>query len=34
METKYEAIFCIVILILCIASVASDTYNPFIYFQF
>ena len=29
-----EAIFCIVILILCIASVASDTYNPFIYFQF
>ena len=29
-----EAIFCICVLILCIASVASDTYNPFIYFQF
>ncbi len=29
-----EAIYCVAILILCLASVASDTYNPFIYFQF
>ena len=29
-----EAVFCAVVLILCIAAIASDTYNPFIYFQF
>ena len=29
-----EAVFCAAILILCIAAIASDTYNPFIYFQF
>lgn len=29
-----EAVYCIILLILCLASVASDTYNPFIYFQF
>ncbi len=29
-----EAIYCVFILLLCLASVASDTYNPFIYFQF
>ena len=29
-----EAVYCVAILILCLASVASDTYNPFIYFQF
>ncbi len=29
-----EAIYCMIILGLCIASIASDTYNPFIYFQF
>lgn len=29
-----EAIYCVIILILCLASIASDTYNPFIYFQF
>ena len=29
-----EAVYCVVVLILCLASVASDTYNPFIYFQF
>ena len=29
-----EAVFCTVLLILCVASIASDTYNPFIYFQF
>lgn len=29
-----EFLFCAVCLILCIASVASDTYNPFIYFKF
>lgn len=29
-----EAFYCVAILILCLASVASDTYNPFIYFQF
>ena len=29
-----EAVFCVALLILSIASIASDTYNPFIYFQF
>ena len=29
-----EAIYCVAVLILCLAAVASDTYNPFIYFQF
>lgn len=29
-----EAIFCCLLLIICLASIASDTYNPFIYFQF
>ena len=29
-----ETLWCTVMLILCIASIASDTYNPFIYFQF
>ena len=29
-----EAVFCTAVLMLCIAAVASDTYNPFIYFQF
>ena len=29
-----EAIFCIVMLILSLASITNNTYNPFIYFQF
>lgn len=29
-----EAIYCVVLLILSLASIASNTYNPFIYFQF
>ena len=29
-----EALYCVCILVLCLASVASNTYNPFIYFQF
>ena len=29
-----EAAYCVCILILCLAAVANDTYNPFIYFQF
>ena len=29
-----EAFYCICILILSLAAIASDTYNPFIYFQF
>ena len=29
-----EAVYCVVILIFCLAAIASDTYNPFIYFQF
>ena len=29
-----EAVYCVIILILCLAAVTSDTYNPFIYFQF
>ena len=33
-DSVIEAIYCIVLLILCLASIASNTYNPFIYFQF
>lgn len=29
-----EAVYIFMILILCMAAIASDTYNPFIYFQF
>lgn len=29
-----EAVWCLAILVLSLASIASDTYNPFIYFQF
>lgn len=29
-----EAVYCVVLLIICLAAIASDTYNPFIYFQF
>ena len=29
-----EAIWCVALLVLCIASLAGSTYNPFIYFQF
>ena len=29
-----EALFLVAVLVLCLASVASNTYNPFIYFQF
>ena len=29
-----EVIFCVALLALCIASLASNTYNPFIYFKF
>ena len=29
-----EAVYCILLLVLSIASIASGTYNPFIYFQF
>ena len=29
-----EAVYCVILLILCLASMAADTYNPFIYFQF
>lgn len=29
-----EAVYCVGLLILCLASIASNTYNPFIYFQF
>lgn len=33
-NSTFEAIYCIIMLILCIASIAGNTYNPFIYFQF
>lgn len=33
-DSVVEAIYCVILLILCLASIASDTYNPFIYFQF
>ena len=29
-----EAVYCVCVLLLCLASIAADTYNPFIYFQF
>lgn len=29
-----EAIYIFILLVLCMATIASDTYNPFIYFQF
>lgn len=29
-----EALYIIMLLVLSLASIASDTYNPFIYFQF
>ena len=29
-----EAVFCVALLMLCLAAIAGDTYNPFIYFQF
>lgn len=33
-DSILEALWCIAVLLLSIASIASDTYNPFIYFQF
>lgn len=33
-DSVIEAIYCVLLLILCLAAIASDTYNPFIYFQF
>ena len=33
-ESVLESIYCTVVLILSLAAIASDTYNPFIYFQF
>jgi alginate O-acetyltransferase complex protein AlgI len=33
-NSSIEAVYCIVILVLSIVSIASGTYNPFIYFQF
>lgn len=33
-DSCIEAIYCVALLILSIASIASNTYNPFIYFQF
>ncbi len=29
-----EAVFCVILLVLSLAAIAGDTYNPFIYFQF
>lgn len=33
-NSAIEACYCVVLLVLCLAAIASDTYNPFIYFQF
>lgn len=33
-DSAAEAMYCVALLILCLAALASDTYNPFIYFQF
>ena len=30
----YEAVYCVILLVLSIASITANTYNPFIYFQF
>lgn len=29
-----EAVFCFILLVLCILSLAANTYNPFIYYRF
>ena len=33
-DSVVEAVYCVGLLILCLASIASNTYNPFVYFQF
>jgi alginate O-acetyltransferase complex protein AlgI len=33
-DSVSEALYCVVLLFLSIATIVSDTYNPFIYFQF
>lgn len=33
-NSAFEIVYCMAILVLSIASLASDTYNPFIYFRF
>lgn len=33
-DSVIEAIYCVMLLFLCLAAIASNTYNPFIYFQF
>ena len=33
-ESSLEAMYCLLLLILSLASIASNTYNPFIYFSF
>lgn len=33
-DSVVEAVYCVSLLILCLAALASNTYNPFIYFQF
>lgn len=33
-NSAVEAVFCVIVLVLSIASIASNSYNPFIYFQF
>lgn len=33
-DSVVEAVYCVTLLILCLAAIASDTYNPFIYFHF
>lgn len=33
-DSVFEAVYCVTLLILCLAAIASNTYNPFIYFQF
>lgn len=33
-ESSLEAMYCLILLILSLASIASNTYNPFIYFSF
>lgn len=33
-DSVIEAIYCVILLFLCLAAIASNTYNPFIYFQF
>ena len=33
-DSAIEAVYCVMLLLLCLSSLAGNLYNPFIYFQF